>query len=137
MIQERLIPSLMTQQAKEFYEGCNRHELLIQRCRDCGTYRHYPRPMCSQCNSMSAEWVRATGRGKVYTWTTTYHPFHSSLTREVPYIVAMVELDEGVHIMSNLINCEPDKVSIGMPVEAIFEDLTGDLTLPKFRSIEA
>ena len=120
-------------QAQEFWEGCRRHELLIQRCTDCGAYRHYPRPMCPECGSWNAEWARVSGKGTVYTYTIAVQPFHPGFANEVPYAAVIVELEEGIRLMSNVVDCPPDDIYIGMPVEVVFDDVAEEVTLPRFR----
>ncbi|MDY6907448.1 MAG: Zn-ribbon domain-containing OB-fold protein [Chloroflexota bacterium] len=124
---------MVTPDTREFWEGCKRHELVIQRCRDCGALRHYPRPMCPACGSWDAEWVRVSGRGKVYTWTVAVQPFHPGFLDEMPYASVTVELDEGVRMVSNVVDVPPEELYIGMPVEVVFEDVTEEITLPKFK----
>ena len=123
----------ITSLTKEFWEGCKRHELLIQRCKDCGTYHHYPRSMCPDCGSWNAEWAKVSGRGKVYTYIVAVQPFHPAFSGDVPYAVAIVELEEGVRMVSNIMDCGPDDIYIGMPVEVVYDDVTDDMTLPRFR----
>ena len=120
-----------TRDTIEYWEGCKRHQLPLQRCQNCGAFRFYPRPMCPNCNSMDYEWVKAIGKGRVYSWTVAVQRFHPAL--EVPYIIAIVELEEGVRMTSNIIDCKPEELSVGMPVEVIFDDVTEDITLPKFK----
>lgn len=121
-------------ETRGFWEGCKRHELLIQRCEDCGTYRHYPRPMCACCGSWNVEWAKATGKGRVYSYIVTHQLFHPAFFDDVPYAVVIVELEEGVRMVSNIVDCGPDEVYIGMPVEVVFDDVTEEVTLPRFRS---
>jgi len=125
------IPDLDT---KDFWDGCRHHYILVQRCRNCGTFRYYPRPMCHNCNSMDTEWVRATGKGKIYSWTVTTHQFHPNF--KPPYIIAIVELEEGIRMTSNIMDCDPEELWIGMPVEVIFDDITSKITLPKFKPVK-
>ncbi|MGB2800569.1 MAG: Zn-ribbon domain-containing OB-fold protein [Dehalococcoidia bacterium] len=125
----------ITSLTKEFWEGCKRHELLIQRCKDCGTYHHYPRSMCPDCGSWNAEWAKVSGRGKVYTYIVAVQPFHPAFSGDVPYAVAIVELEEGVRMVSNIMDCEPDDIYIGMPVEVVYDDVTEEVTLPKFKKV--
>ncbi|MBE0415430.1 MAG: Zn-ribbon domain-containing OB-fold protein [Dehalococcoidia bacterium] len=124
----------ITAETREFWEGCKRHELLIQRCKDCGVYRHYPRLMCPKCGSWNVEWVKVGGRGKVYTWTVAVQPFHPGFFEDVPYAVVIVELEEGVRMVSNIVDCAPEEIYIGMPVEVVFDDVTEEVTLPRFRT---
>lgn len=125
---------LPTQDTREYWEGCRRHELLIQRCRECGVFRFYPRPMCPDCNSLECEWVKAGGKGRVYSWTVAVRQFHPAF--EVPYVIAIVELEEGVRMTTNVINCKPEELYVGMPVEVVFEDVTEETTIPKFVPIK-
>jgi len=127
------LPSTTWVESKEYWEGCKNHELRIQRCKDCGAYRWYPRPMCHQCNSMNVEWVKASGKGTVYIWTVVVHPTGAVWVDEVPYTVAIVELEEGVRMLSNMVDCEPEELRVGMPVEVVFDDVTDQVTLPRFR----
>ena len=125
----------ITSLTKEFWEGCKRHELLIQRCKDCGTYHHYPRSMCPDCGSWNAEWAKVSGRGKVYTYIVAVQPFHPAFSGDVPYAVAIVELEEGVRMVSNIMDCGPDDIYIGMPVEVVYDDVAEEVTLPKFKKV--
>jgi uncharacterized OB-fold protein len=126
---------------REFWEGCKRHELLIQRCRDCGTYRFPPRSLCHQCQSAKTEWVRSSGRGTIHSFTVLHHskiyPIHPEFIDEAPYAVILVELADvgGLHIVSNIVDCQPEDIKIGMPVEVIFDDVTKEITLPKFKRV--
>lgn len=127
------LPTTTWEEAKEYWEGCRNHRLRIQKCKDCGSYRWYPRLMCHRCNSMDVEWVKVSGKGTVYSWTVVEHPTGAIWVDEVPYIVVIVELDEGVRMVSNMVDCRPDELRVGMPVEVVFDDVTEQVTLPKFR----
>ncbi|MFQ5874385.1 MAG: Zn-ribbon domain-containing OB-fold protein [Dehalococcoidia bacterium] len=116
-----------------FWDACKRHELVIQRCSKCRAYRYPPRPMCFDCNATNWEWAKASGRGTIYTYTITYQPVHPALDGRVPWTVITVELEEGVRMVSNLVDCPPEKVQIGMPVSVTFEDVNEEVTLPRFR----
>ncbi len=118
--------------AGEFYAFCKKHELRFQRCTQCGTWRHVPRHMCARCGSFDWEWAKSSGRGKVFSWTTTYQPMHPSFT-EVPYAPAVIEMEEGVRLVSWVVDVKPEELELGMPVEVVFEDVTPEVTLPKFR----
>lgn len=120
---------------KEFWEGCRRGELTIQRCKDCGRYRFYPCPMCHFCGSMNAEWVKMSGRGKVYTWTVIRKAADPAWKDDLPYTVVVVELDEqeGLLMPGNLLHCDPEDIQAGMPVEVVFVDVSDEITLPQWR----
>jgi uncharacterized OB-fold protein len=119
--------------AAEFYEFCKRHELRFQRCTGCGAWRHVPRDMCAKCGSFEWEWARSSGKGKLFSWTTAIQPMMPQFKDLVPYSPAIVELEEGVRIVSWLTDVKPDELTLGMPLEVTFDDVTPNVTLPKFR----
>jgi uncharacterized OB-fold protein len=123
------------EESRGYWEALARHELYFQRCRSCGTKRFPPRAVCPACLSSSTEWVRATGKGTVYTFTVTHQNQAPGFRDELPYVFAIVELAEGVRVVTNVVGCPPDAVRIGMPVEVVFEDVTPEITLPKFRPV--
>jgi hypothetical protein len=116
-----------------FYEAARRGELRFQRCTACGRVRHYPRPLCPACLSRDHEWVRSTGRGTVYTWTVVRGPTLPAFAAKVPYNVVDVLMDEGVHFVSEVLDCPPDALRAGLPVEAVFVPAGEEITLVKFR----
>jgi uncharacterized OB-fold protein len=121
------------EESKGFWEACQRHELYVQRCGACGQLRYYPRALCPSCLSDRTEWVRCSGKGTVYTFTATHQNQAPGFRDELPYVMAYVELDEGVRMLTNIVGCPADAVRIGMRVEVVFEDVTADITLPKFK----
>lgn len=119
-----------------YWEACRRHELILQRCVRCGTFRFPPTSRCSRCGSGDTGWSRACGTGKVYSWNVVVHPIPEDVYAEdVPYVVALVELDEGVRMPTNLVDCDPHRIEADMPVEVVFDDVTEAVTLPKFRPV--
>ena len=112
-----------------FWEGVRQHKLLLRRCAGCGTLQHPPTPMCGSCHGL--EWVdhEASGRGTVYTWIVSHHPSEPDAT---PRIVALIELEEGVRLVSNLQGVSPDDVRNDMAVSVTFEELDGGVVLPQF-----
>lgn len=119
--------------AAEFYKYCKLHELRFQRCTDCGAWRHLPRPMCGECGSFNYEWARSAGKGKVYSWITVTQPMLPAFNDAVPYSVPLVDLDEGVRMVAVIEGVEPEDMKLGMPVQVIFDDVTPEITLPRFR----
>jgi len=115
-----------------FWDGCARGELLLQACSACGRYRHPPSPICPHCRSDRHAWVPASGRGTVYTFTVVRQALARGWDDLIPYVVAVIELDEGPKLLSNLVNVAPEAVTIGMPVEVIFES-AGETKLPLFQ----
>ena len=114
-----------------FWEAARRHELVAQRCSTCGTYRFPAREICSACLSRDASWEAVSGRGTVFSRAIMHQSYHPAFA--TPYAIVIVELAEGARMLSNVIGCAPNQVRIGMPVEVTFEDLTPEVTLPKFR----
>lgn len=114
-----------------FWEAVTRHELQLQRCAECGHWLHPPRPMCPRCRSAESEWVTASGHGTIYSWVTYRESPHPAF--DAPHSVVLVELDEGVRLVSNPVDIPPDDLEIGMPVEVVFEDVDDELTLFAFR----
>lgn len=119
--------------AKEFYGWCKQRELRFQRCTECGAWRHVPREMCPECGSSQWAWAKSTGRGTVFTWTVVVRALMPAFQADTPYAPVVVEMDEGVRLLSSVVDCPPDQLQIGMPVEVTFEDVTPEVTLPKFR----
>ena len=123
----------INEESRGFWEACRRHELVLQRCRACGAFRYHARALCPSCLSSETEWVRASGRGEVYTFTITFRNRASPCAGRLPYVLAYVLLEEGVQMLTSLVGVEPGKVAIGMPVEVAFEDLNEEIALPVFR----
>ena len=113
-----------------FWEGVERGELLIQRCASCGALRHPPRPMCPNCRSLVWDTKRASGRGTVYSYVIPHHPLMPAFAE--PYVVALVELEEGTRLVTNIVDVAPEDVRIGMAVALRITDVDGELTLPLF-----
>jgi len=119
--------------SRPFWEAAKRHELLIQRCPKCRTHIFYPRYNCTECGARDLEWVKASGKGTIYTYTVARRPTHPAFADRVPYIIAIVELEEGPRLTTNIVDCDPDSVRIGTPVEVAFEDVNEEVSLPVFR----
>ena len=119
--------------AGEFYDWCKKEDLHFQKCTSCGTLRHVPREMCAECNSFEWEWVRSTGRGTVYTWVVVNRALHPAFAHDGPYADVVVEMEEGVRLLSTVVDCPPEELEIGMPVELTYDAVTEDVTLPRFK----
>ena len=89
--------------------------------------------MCPYCNSFEVDWVQVSGKGKIYSWVVCHHAFHPSFVSQLPYAVVTIELDEGVRLISRMIDTEPEELEIGIPVEVEFDDITDEISLPVFR----
>jgi len=124
---------MMTGFAREFYEHCQRGELRFQRCTGCGRWRHVPRHRCGSCSSWEWEWAASSGRGQVFSWTVVSRPMHPDFVEEAPYAPAIIEMEEGVRLVSWVVDCPPEELRKGLPVEVSFDAVTDEVTLPKFR----
>jgi uncharacterized OB-fold protein len=116
---------------RAWWDRINAGELPIQRCKQCGTLRHPPRPMCWKCQSLEWEHVAASGKGIVYSYVVVHRPEIPGY--QYPLVVAVVELEEGTRIVSNLVGIDPKDVTIGMPVKVSIENVDPELKLPLFR----
>ena len=116
-----------------FWDALNAGELRIERCARCGSLRHPPRPMCPHCHSFDAEWVRMSGRGVVYSYIVTHQPIHPAFVERVPFATVQVELEEGPRLTANLVEVPPAEIRIGMPVSVVFDDVTPEISIPRFR----
>jgi len=135
----RPVIPLANPDTQAFWDGCLREELLLQRCSVCGAYRHPPSPICPKCLSDRFAWERASGYGTVYTFVIVRRALARGWEGMVPYVAAVVELDEGVKFLTDIVNVAPEAVTIGMRVEVTFAELDGTTKLPLFqpRSAEA
>ncbi len=121
-----------------YWQGCRDHVLRLQYCTACVRHQFPPGPMCQNCRKKSLTWRDASGRGTVYSWIVVTHPVPRDIYGDdVPYVVALVELAEGVRLASNIVDCPPDAVYADMPVEVIFDDVTDEITLPKFKALQS
>jgi len=123
----------ITPLSEPFYKAAREHKLLIQKCKDCSKYVFYPKHFCPHCLSDNLEWVQSSGKGKVYSYTVCRSNVPANFAADLPYSVAIVELDEGVWMLTNIVDCNVDDVKCDMPVEVAFEDITDTIALPKFK----
>lgn len=121
--------------AGAFYDWCRRGELRFQRCSACGTWRHVPRELCAACGATAFDWSRSRGRGRVFTYTIVTRAMHPAFATRVPYAPAVIELDEGVRLLSEVVDCPPAELRIDLPVEVVFQEVAEGVTLPKFRRL--
>jgi len=118
-----------------FWESVKAHAMQLQRCNGCGRFIFYPRGVCPHCFSDDLAWQPVAGTGAVHAFTIVHRHPSPAFNDEAPYVVALIELDEGVRMLSNLVGIEPDpaRVKVGLPVEVVYDDATDEVTLPKFR----
>jgi uncharacterized OB-fold protein len=116
-----------------FWDGTREGRLPIRRCRDCGKAHFYPRPFCPSCWSTNVVWEDASGRATLYTYSIIYQNDLPPFPERIPYVAAVVDLEEGPRMMTNVVDCEFDALRVGMALEVTFRQETDDITLPVFR----
>ena len=121
---ERPLPQPVTPEAKPYWDGLREQKLMLPKCQDCGHCFFYPRILCPRCSSRRIGWIQSSGRGRLF-----------SFKVKPPYVLAMVELEEGPRLMSNLVGiaADPALIRCDMPVEVVYEKLNDEFTLPLFR----
>ena len=137
---EYRLPLPVPQPESDYYwERARAHELWLKRCDDCGTTYFYPRAICPACLSRNTQWVRSSGRGTLYAFSIAERPPRPAFQDRVPFVAAIVELEGGARMPTNLVGIDPDpaRIRIGMPVEVVFDDVTAEVTLPKFRPAQS
>ena len=119
-----------TPDSETFWQGCAEGQLRMQRCGDCSELNWFPRGLCANCSSARLNWMAVSGRGTVYSFSVVSRPPGDGFSD--PYLLALVDLDEGVRMMTHLVEVAPEVVQIGMSVEVRFEHCGNDIALPTF-----
>ena len=117
--------------SRPHWEGCREGRLRVQRCQACGHHVFIPRPVCTACLGEDLVWIDSSGRGEVYSFTVVHRPPRPAFA--VPYTVAIVAMEEGWEMLTNLVEVDPEQVRVGMPVEVVFRRMSDEITLPLFR----
>ena len=117
-----------------YWTGLSNGELLLQECTNCGSIRHYPRPMCDNCYSFEHRWIKANGDASVYAWTECHHAFHPSFAELTPYTLVTATLKEGPRLLAPLTESPKKALYLGMKLKIIFNQVDSGLTLPAFRA---
>lgn len=124
-----------TKVSQPYWDGCREGRLRIQRCSACGTHLFYPVYMCHECTSQKLEWIDASGRGTVYSYSVIYRAPYAGLSDSGPYTVALVELEEGPIMMSQIVDVAPETVRVGDAVQVEFQRASDEIDLPVFRLV--
>ncbi|MDM0019128.1 Zn-ribbon domain-containing OB-fold protein [Variovorax saccharolyticus] len=122
-----------TAETAPYWQAALEGSLKIQYCRACARHQFYPRRFCTRCLSDAIEWVRASGRGRVYTYTVCHVAGHAAFESRVPYAIGMIELDEGVRLLAGIVGPDFARLAVGAPVEVCFERVSSEIALPMFR----
>lgn len=124
-----------------FWDAAKEDRLVVPRCTNCGTFRLPPSPYCFSCQRQEVEWVELQGTGRIFTFTVVRHPLHPDLAEVCPYASGVVELDgtqgAGARMLVNIIDCDPDHLRIGDPVEIVWEHVSDEMSTPRFRPIRS
>lgn len=126
-----------TAETAAYWQGCKEHQLLIQSCTDCGHVQFYPRSICTKCMCDTLDWIQTSGQATVMSYTIMHRPVSKAYGIDGPQILVLVRLDEGPQMMSHVVECSEEKISIGMTVEVVFEDWTDDISMPVFRPLKS
>ena len=119
-------------ETKPYWDACRQGRLLLQKCDKCSEFQFYPRGICANCWSNDIQWVQSSGKGTVWTFTVTYQNRTPGFD-EGPYVLALVELEEGIKMFANIVDCDPGTVEIGMPVEVTFVRANDQVSVPFFK----
>jgi uncharacterized OB-fold protein len=128
---------IITDDNRPYWEYIRKHELRMQKCTQCGFIRFPVSIVCPKCHAMDAEWVKLSGKGIIYSYVIYRIAYHPAYQNDIPYVVAIIQLEEGPRMESNITGCRMEDVKINLPVEVIFEDVTDTVTLPKFQLVRA
>ena len=120
------------QDTQAYWDAAKEGRLVLQLCQDCHRHQFYPRGVCSHCLSSRLEWVEASGRGKVHSFTVSHRAPHPGFAGRLPFVIALVDLEEGPRMMANIVGCDPAAVRIDLSVKVSFEAVTPEATLPQF-----
>lgn len=112
-----------------YWQGLRDHQVLLQRCPGCASYRHYPRPLCPHCHGFEVEWVAASGDAEACSWTTLHHAFHPAFKSLIPFVVVTATLREGVRLLAPF-RGESSHLAPGLSLRVGFEEISTELTLP-------
>ena len=123
----------ITPDNKPFWDGCRRHELLLAECNSCHKVHLPPGPCCPFCFSDDVGWREASGRGTISAWTVVHREWFEAFRADLPYNAAQIELEEGPRLTANIVNIDNSDLTVGLAVEVVFDDVTNELTLPRFQ----
>lgn len=124
-----------TKWSKPFWDAAKEHRLILRKCINCGNIDHPPYLYCTVCHSDDHQWIEAQGKGTILAYTVNYFGVPFPFWKDLPYALGIIELVEGVRMISNIVDCDPEQLRNGMEVEVVFDDVTDEITLPKWRPV--
>lgn len=125
-----------TKWSQPFWDGAKEHKLLLKKCTECGHIDHPPYLYCTECHSDDHEWIGASGRATLYAFAINEYGVPLPFVPDLPYVLALVDLKEGPRMISNIVDCDHKELANGMELEVVFEDVSGDISLPKWRPVK-
>lgn len=131
---EKPLPVVDTE-SRPFWEAAKAHKLILQHCSGCGKFVFYPRAVCPHCYAEGLAWKEAAGEGTIHSFTVARRPAGPAFKESVPYVIALIDLKEGPRMMTNIVTDDVDSVRIGQSVKVVFDDVTDEITLPKFEVV--
>jgi uncharacterized OB-fold protein len=131
MAYEKPLPAVNAE-SRPFWEACKRHQLMLQHCQACGHWVYYPRALCTLCHSDQLAWEPVSGEGAIYSFTVCHRPAGPAFAADAPYVVALIDLREGPRMLSSIVTDDPAAVRIGQAVRVTYDDVTDEITLPRF-----
>jgi hypothetical protein len=123
----------ITDENREFWEGAKRGKLRMQKCGDCGHIRYPISHVCPKCLSYNFKWTDLSGRGEVFSYIVFYQLYNKAFEKDIPYNVALVQLEEGPRMYSNVVGADNDAVKVGDKLEVVFDPVTPEVTIPRFK----
>jgi uncharacterized OB-fold protein len=123
----------ITPDNQPFYKALKERRFVLPYCADCGKPHLPPGPVCPFCFSEAIQWRQASGRGRISTWTVVHKAWFAAFEADIPYNVVQIELDEGPRLTANVVGIRNEELKVGLPVETVFDDVTPELTMPRFK----
>ncbi len=122
-----------TDWSQPFWEGTKQHKLLMKKCANCGNIDHPPYLFCTDCMAEEHEWIEASGKGTLYSYAINSFGVPFPFWDDMPYVLAIIDLDEGPRVISNIVECDLERLENGMRLQVVFDDVTPEVTLPKWK----
>jgi uncharacterized OB-fold protein len=118
---------------RDFWKATKQNKLMIQHCKECNSNIFFPKKVCPECWSENLTWIEASGKAKVNTFTVMLDMVEPKFMKDLPYVLAMVDLPEGIRMTTRIVNCKPEDVAIDMDVEVLFDEVSAECSLPVFQ----
>lgn len=119
--------------SEKYWQSLKQHELTIQKCNICDKNIFYPREFCPDCLSEDLEWFKISGKGRLHSYTVIHSSAYPEFRDDLPIMLGFIKLEENVHMIANIVECEPENLKVEMEVEIVFDDITAEYTLPRFK----